>query len=401
MMDNNRIDVMADQKNEDNTLNGTIASLKEKLKTARNSNNTSRDKKPYYKLIETIIERTEKIQESRSITWSDTLQKATIKRDKESRFGVKSSFSISDALTNVSDDDLAKGLKAIEATLNDNGINNANLKALKEFSDKLPSDEYKASIDTIYRAGLFCALAAATIMFPPLLPFTCPALTVTALLAGSAIMGLSAHISFRAFMNHAAAEVYEQERLKLLSNDKLVNQILENKGNKQESMLYTAVIAAMNKTEDNSAKTLLDKGKALKIVNKALRGDKKVNAQLADLSEGTDNIKFSLSEDTMSFLKDAIKIAWSKYRTFTVFMAASVVLQGALAAVSPAFALQTATSMVVGLGTVLSYEVMGAVVSKVSKTANMKKNLNAIEGHNEGSASPETYFPHGSDGENF
>ena len=396
MMDNNRIDVMgASKQRAYDALDLQISALKGKIDAMLETGTDPKNQ--YYNLLKTIIDRTQKIKNSRSITWSDTLQKATIKRDKESRFGVKSSFSISDALTNVSDGDLSNVVDAISKTFADGKICTAELKNLKTLSDKLPSDEYKKSIDTIYQASLFCALAAATLVFPPLLPFTCPALTATALLAGSAIMGLSAHISFRAFMNHAAAEVYEQERFKLLSNDRLCQYVASGEPDHQ---LYSRVILRMREITASDENTDLDKAKVLKILNKVLTKGNEDEAykQLASLNN---NIKFSLSEDTMSFLKDAIKIAWSKYRTFTVFMAASVVLQGALAAVSPAFALQTATSMVVGLGTVLSYEVMGAVVSKVSKTANMKKMLNVIKGNNEGSASPETYAPHGSDGETF
>ena len=308
--------------------------------------------KPYYDLIEDIIERTEAIRNNRSSTWSESIQKATFQRDENALLGVKSSFSIADSLTNVPDEELASGLEAIADMMGNpvKNINTESLEKLKKFSNSLPSSAYKKSIDTIYQASLFCALAMVTIMFPPLLPFTSPALTMLGLAVGSVIMGLACHISMKVFMAHAAEEVYDNQRFKLLHNIQELTSVtpLDEKTSKQVEDAKQW-LAQIDQAKKEGTISCIDAVQALKIGEQKLSGQNTENKALADVT-------FSFREEGLSFSKGVVGIAANKYPQFSALVAVLAVAQVGLAAVSPAFILQTAISLAIGVGSSLGYE---------------------------------------------
>jgi hypothetical protein len=189
----------------DDPVNQVIKEIKEAMFRGQQPKATE----PFYHLIDDVLEKTQSMREGRSKTWTETLQKATFQRDEKAWVGIKSSFSIADSLTGISDEQLLEALSSIRGLMdNPDNMNGQQLAKIKQFADTLPSSEYKQSIDKIYQAALFCSLAMLTVAFPVVAPFTIPMMAPLCLIVGSAIMGLACHISLKTFMNHAAEEMY-------------------------------------------------------------------------------------------------------------------------------------------------------------------------------------------------
>ncbi len=322
----------------------------------------AKNAEPFYHLIQDVIEKTKSIRANRSKTWIDTLQKATFQRDKKATLGVKASFSIADSVTNVSDEKLVFALESIVKFMEDgpNEMTSKRLDGIKKFADSLPSSAYKDSIDTIYRASLFVALAASSLAFPPLIPFTAPVMggLSVSLGIGYVVMGLACHIGLKGFLDHTSEEMFETERFNVIriikdleDNDDLppdegvpVKERIRNEVN----TLLRDILEAKKNDEISASEA----AKGLKIVHKALQGDEKA---LEDLDNLHEKMKFSYYNDSGHFLKSAAELAYKKYPVFASVVAIGAILNAGTVLIPPLF-IQLCNSMLVGAAAVIAYE---------------------------------------------
>ncbi len=346
------------------------------------------DAEPFYHLINDIIEKTASMRAGRSKTWGQTLQKATFKRDENAWLGIKPSFSIADSLTDISDKTLETALSHIHNFMTKpDEMPEGTLAGIKQFADRLPSSDYKKSIDMIYNAGLFCSLAMLTIAFPIVAPITIPMMVPLCLVAGSAIMGVACHMSFKTFLNHVAEERYEAERFHVLES---IHGIEKELAPSEEGALkcFSSIKSAVSEllTEIQAAKkngkiSIAESANALKIINQVLKGDKKA---LSDLEHLQDSMRFSfLSKDgmvdSMRFFAESSQVAIKKYPVFAAFVAVASIAQVGLAIVSPSFLLQLGYNVVIGVAAVAGYELTNATCTAKTNESDFSEGFRAAK----------------------
>ncbi len=319
-------------------------------------------------LIEQVLLNTEAMRESRAKTWSESLYKATVQGN------------IADSLTNVSDETLIPALQTIKQSLQ-KGVDNMSseeLDHLKKFADQIPSSAYKQSVNAIYLAIAFTAIATAAIAGSVL---TCgaaaPILAPIALYCGSAVMGLACHIGIKKFMHNAAEETYDQQRFEVLKTLHAIKKHEVKGGQDQQAQKdelnhQTTVIAKVKgfmqeiqAQKTNGHITPTEASKALKIMHQALQGDEKAIVKFKDLQQ---HMQFAspiknprrFFSDAASFLGDTLGVAAKKYPATTALVLVGTAINAAIAVVAPSLLLQLASSVAVGAAAAIGYEIKQA-----------------------------------------